>query len=333
MAKKDKTTPATASAVTGNKWMLAGIGIIIVILAIIAILMATSSGSTGGSVAAVPMAECGRTVIDYANANLVQANTTATLGGVTEKNGVYNIAVTYQGREITLYATKDCSFLFSGITDLKAAPATETTPVPTTVAAPVKSASPTVELFVMSFCPYGVQAETAMKPVVDLLGSKADFNVRYIATVQGTTADSVKSLHGLAEAKEDLRQLCVAKYYPQQLWTYIEGINAQCYPTWQNATQLAACQQNVTATLSMDNQKIETCAASSEGLDLLRADGVITAKESVSGSPTLIINGQRYNGQRTAEAYKQFICDRFTTAPAECATNLSSTAAASSGSC
>ncbi len=331
MAKKDKPEPA--SPVSGNKWVLAGIGIIIVILAIIAILMATGSGSTGGSVAAVPPMECGRTIIAYANENLVQANTTATLSTVTEKNGVYNIAVLYQGRNITLYATKDCAFLFSGITDLKAPVTTAATPVPTTVAPPVKSASPTVDLYVMSFCPYGVQAETAMKPVADLLGSKADFNVRYIATVQGTTADSVKSLHGLAEAKEDLRQLCVAKYYPQQLWSYIAGIDAQCYPSWQNATLLAACQQNVTATLSMDNQKIETCAGGSEGLDLLKADETATKNNGVSGSPTLIINGQLYNGQRTAAAYKQFICDRFTTAPAECATNLSSTAAAASGSC
>ena len=37
-----------------------------------------------------------------------------------------------------------------------------------------KTDKPNVELFVMSFCPYGVQAETAMKPVVDLLGDSAD---------------------------------------------------------------------------------------------------------------------------------------------------------------
>ena len=58
----------------------------------------------------------------------------------------------------------------------------------------------------MSFCPYGTQAETAMLPVVNLLGAKATITVQYIANVSGTTAASVVSLHGPSEAMEDLRQ-------------------------------------------------------------------------------------------------------------------------------
>jgi glutaredoxin len=216
-------------------------------------------------------------------------------------------------------------------------PAPVTTPrvtlSPTPVPEPVKSARPSVELFVMSFCPYGVQAENAMEPVVDLLGAKADFNIRYIATVNGETPDQVRSLHGLPEAKEDLRQLCVDKYYPEKLWPYLMDLNALCYPLNRNATQLASCQQNVTATLGMDNQQIETCAIGGEGLALLKADETVTKSLKVTGSPTLFMNGQKYAGQRTPEAYKQAICARFETVPAECATNLSSTAAASTGSC
>jgi glutaredoxin len=209
-------------------------------------------------------------------------------------------------------------------------PTTSPTPVPE----PVKSARPSVELFVMSFCPYGVQAENAMEPVVNLLGTKADITVRYIASVSGTTVDSVKSLHGLPEAKEDLRQLCIAKYYPQALWPYLVDVNAQCYPVNKNVTQLASCQKSVTAARGIDNQKIETCAGGSEGLALLKADEAITQNLKVTGSPTLIMNGQRYSGLRTAEAYKQGICARFETPPAECSVNLSAQAVASStGSC
>ena len=209
-------------------------------------------------------------------------------------------------------------------------PTTSPTPVPE----PVKSARPSVELFVMSFCPYGVQAENAMEPVVGLLGTKADITVRFIATVQGTTVDSVKSLHGLPEAKEDLRQLCVAKYYPQELWPYLMDVNAQCYPVYKNATQIEFCQKNATATRGIDNQKIETCAYGSEGIALLKADEAITKNLKITGSPTLIMNGQKYVGQRTAEAYKQGICARFETPPAECSVNLSDLAvAASYGSC
>ena len=213
------------------------------------------------------------------------------------------------------------------------APSAKSTTSPTPIPEPVKSSRPSVELFVMSFCPYGVQAENAMAPVSGLLGSKTDIKVRYIATVNGETVDSVKSLHGLLEAKEDLRQLCVAKSYPDIFWDYLNLINAQCYPIYKNATQLESCQKNVTATLDIDNQKIETCAGGSEGMALLKIDETITSNLKVTGSPTLFINGQKYSGQRTPDAYKQFICARFDTPPAECSVNLSAQAAAASGSC
>ena len=332
MSKKVQTS---TSSVLGNKGLIAGIIIILVIIALVAIFFATAN--TGG-VAALPPEECGAAVISYVNTNLAAANTTATLVSVTEKNGMYQIAGLYQARNMSLYATKDCNLMFTSSYNLKATPTPTSSPKPTTsptpIPLPVKSARPSTELFVMSFCPYGVQAEDAMDPVVDLLGTKADFTVRYIATVNGDTADAVKSLHGLPEAKEDLRQLCVMKSYPDKFWDYVKLINAQCYPIYKNASQLASCQQNVTATLGFDNQKIETCAGGSEGLALLRADEAITNNYKVTGSPTLIMNGQTYSGLRTAEAYKQGICARFEIPPYECSVNLSAQAvAASSGSC
>jgi predicted DsbA family dithiol-disulfide isomerase len=173
-----------------------------------------------------------------------------------------------------------------------------------------------------------------MKPVAELLGTKADIKVRYIVSINGDSVNSVKSLHGISEAKEDLRQICVAKNSPQKYWSYITELNAQCYPIYKNATQLELCQKNITESLGIDNRQIETCALGSEGLALLRADETITKTLRVTGSPTLIMNGQIYSGQRTPEAYKQAICDRFETPPAECSVNLSAQAvAASSGSC
>jgi glutaredoxin len=326
--------PVTPAPVSGSRWMMAGIIVIVVIIAMVGILYAT--GILGGS-SAVPPEECGKTVISYVNTNLVAANATATLVSVNEKDGVYQIAARYQEQDVVFYATKNCGYIFSGIHNMKPTPtptpasSLQPTPSPTTAIAPVKSARPSVELFVMSFCPYGVQAENLMQPVVGLFGTKANITVRYIANVQGTTVDSVTSLHGASEAKEDLRQLCIAKYYPQKVWPYLTAFNAQCYPGWQNATQLESCQKNVTATLGITD--IETCASGSEGLALLKAEGAITSSYKVTGSPTLIINGQRYSGSRTTEAYKQTICARFETPPAECSVNLSAQTVAASGSC
>jgi hypothetical protein len=208
--------------------------------------------------------------------------------------------------------------------------------VKTTVppAAPQKSSRPTVDLYVMSFCPYGVQAETAMKPVAALLGTKADFRVHYIVTVKNSTLEGIQSLHGPQEAKEDLRQLCVMKYYPDRFWAYIEGINAQCYPGYRDAAGLDRCWRNVSSALGIDAGTVTSCAYGSEGLAMLREDAQIATEKRITGSPTLQTNSQTYAGQRTPEAYKQAVCDRFINPPPECATNLSGLPAGqASGSC
>jgi glutaredoxin len=205
---------------------------------------------------------------------------------------------------------------------------------PQATPAPVTSARPVVDLYVMSFCPFGTQAETVMSPVVGLLGSKADIRVRYITTITGSTVDSVDSLHGMSEAAEDLQQICLNKYYPDKYWAYLNTFNAQCYPSWQDAAVLDSCRKNTTAALSMDSARIDTCARGSEGLALLMADETASAKDSATASPTLFINGVRYPGSRTPEAYKQAICNSFETVPAECSTVLSSaTASGMTGGC
>lgn len=201
------------------------------------------------------------------------------------------------------------------------------TPVPL-----VKTTRPTVELYVMSFCPYGVQAEKVVKPVVALLGKDANFKILYIATVPGTDLSTAKSLHGNAEAIEDARQLCVAIHTPEKYWDYISAFDTQCYPVWKNQTQLIACQANVTADLGI-SETITQCASGSEGFELLKADASSVSSAGITSSPTILINGQKYTGSRTSESIKQAICEHFDIAPDVCNTVLSSEVAIASGNC
>ena len=268
---------------------------------------------------------CGNKVLLYVNQNLVQPGSQATLNQVTEVNGVYEISLQYNAQPVSLYATRDCSLLFPNYYDMNASSSGSRQ-----VAAqqpPVKTDRPVVDLWVMAFCPYGTQAEAAMKPVVDLLGSKADIRLRYIATVSGTTADSVSSLHGAAEAQEDLRQVCMQKYYPEKYWNYVGQFDDACYPVSTSAAIQTSCELNASAAAGITMSTIESCASGAEGVTLLKTDESVGDKNGVTGSPTLIINGVTYSGARTPEAYKEAICNSFTTAPAECATNLTGTSA------
>ena len=189
-------------------------------------------------------------------------------------------------------------------------------------APPIKTERPVVDLYIMAFCPGGTYAGNVMKPVAALLGSKADIRVRYLTTSTGTTVASVQSLHGMSEVKEDLRQICILKKNPEKFWEYLGKFNDACYPQYQNAALLDSCRVNVTMAVGIDSKIIETCASGDEGLALLKADEALSYKDRASSSPTLLINGQEYRGTRTPDAYKQAICDRFVTAPAECSTIL-----------
>jgi glutaredoxin len=301
----------------------------IVILVVIALVVWFSSSAAGNLVS--PQV-CGDKVLAYVNQNLVQQGSQATLDHVAEINGVYQIGVRYNSQLISLYTPKDCSLLFTNYYNMNASAGGNRQAA--TQQSPVKSDRPVVDLYVMAFCPYGTQAEAVMKPVVDLLGSKADIRLRYITTVSGTTADSVSSLHGPTEVQEDLRQICIQKYYPGKLWDYVSRFDATCYPASSNADVQKSCLLNASGAAGIDMSKIENCASGPEGVSLLKADEADSDKNGASASPTLIINGVTYSGARTPQAYKTGICNSFTSAPVECATNLTdSTPAGSTGGC
>ncbi len=300
-------------------------GIVIVGVIIFAVL---SLGSQMGAV--VPVRTCGERTLSYVNGNLVEAGTAATLVSANETHGMYQVTVDYQGEVIPLFVTRDCDLLFMAGRDMNIAIGT---PAPTPTPTPVKTDRPGVELYVMSFCPYGIQAETAMKPVSDLLGSRADIRVLYLTRVGGTTVASVESLHGPVEVQEDFRQACIEKHYPDRFWDYLSGFNAACSSLSGNATATAGCSARVSSSLGMDNTGIDGCVTGPEGLDLISSDEASAVKAGAASSPTLLINGVEYGGARTPEAYKQAICGSFTTTPAECQTVLSTQQAAAGGSC
>lgn len=68
---------------------------------------------------------------------------------------------------------------------------------------------PTLELFVMSYCPYGVQAEEKLLPIVKEFGDKINFKLQFIVQekkepfVQDITPFT--SLHGYPEVAENIR--------------------------------------------------------------------------------------------------------------------------------
>lgn len=154
-----------------------------------------------------------------------------------------------------------------------------------------------VDVFVMSDCPYGVQAENSMKEVLNNFGNKIVFNINYIATDNGNGTFS--SLHGEYEAQEDIRQLCVKKYYPAKLMDYIWCRNEQGV----QAGDWTTCATNN----GIVSKTIETCT-NGEGKGLLSANIKVAEGLGISASPTWLINNKYQASGIDAESIKKVIC-------------------------
>jgi protein-disulfide isomerase len=276
----------------------------------------------------------GRSAIDFINNNLVEGTDKATLVSIEEEAGLYKVTTSYKGQNIPVYVSKDGKYIFlSQPLDMTQNLPKSEEQATSKFDAPDKDV-PEVELYVMSFCPFGVQAENTMKPVFDLLKSKANFKIRFIAKVNGDDYKSVDSLHGPSEAMEDLRQICIMKYYDKETyWNYLMEINTKCYPSYRDEKALDACWREAAKKFNIDDKKVDDCSKSKEALDLLKADEQLTTKYNVMGSPTLIINGATYNGARTPEAFKQAVCSGFKNPPTECNQTLKESSASVGGSC
>ena len=156
-----------------------------------------------------------------------------------------------------------------------------------------------VDLHVMAQCPYGVQAEAAFKDVVSKFGPDLDLHVEYIG--QSASGGDPSSMHGPNEVKGDLTQVCVQKYAPAKAFDFILCQNEN---NKEVATNGAACATK----LGIPADKVTACADGQEGKDLLLASFKRSQEKGASGSPTIFIAGNKYEGGRKPTDFMKAIC-------------------------
>lgn len=269
-------------------------------------------------------------VENFVKNNLIQPETEFAIKDITEENGLYKVTVSLGKQDIVSYLTKDGKKFFPQVMDIAEveAKAEETKKQEEESNKEVpKADKPKVELFVMSFCPYGNKAEDTMKSVYDLLKNKVDFSFRYIVE---STDGKIQSLHGEPEVIQNEREACVLKDSGKDKWfAFVTYVNKNCGSD-------GACWEAGAKATGLNVAKINACVKES-GAALMTADAEISKNANASGSPTMLINGVSTKAvyqYGNSEAYKQAICDAFTTAPAECVKKLSAaTSTAEGGSC
>jgi len=167
-----------------------------------------------------------------------------------------------------------------------------------------------LDFYVMSQCPYGLQVENSIAPVLEKLGADIDFNLNFIAN---ENADGTfRSLHGQPEVDGNIAQLCASKYDPDK---YMDMVVCQN----QNSKAIPGNWEQCATDNGLEVEKIRTCYEGDEGADLLRASIAETNKVKATGSPTIYINDVKYAGARGENDFLRAICNEYESdRPAAC---------------
>jgi hypothetical protein len=156
-----------------------------------------------------------------------------------------------------------------------------------------------LDLFVMSQCPFALQAEGSLDAFLKAIGPDVDFRMHFIVDHDGK---QFQSMHGQAEVDEDMRQACAQKHYAKdrKFLKYIACRNkARVSGDWKKC-----------AVGGIDAKVIDACARGKEGLALLDADMRLGNDLGVNGSPTWMANNRHLFMGLSPEAIRQGYCDR-----------------------
>jgi len=169
-----------------------------------------------------------------------------------------------------------------------------------------------VELYAMSQCPYGVEAETAFKEVVAQLGADIDFKVEFIG--RSDESGALSSLHGPPEVAGNIVQACAMKYSAK----WFEFIQCQNEDYKAVAVNGEACAKKI----GLPVEKVMACANGPEGQELMKTSFAKAQKNDVGGSPTIHVAGKDYAGDRSPKGLMRAICDAYTGAKPGACSNI-----------
>lgn len=298
-------------------------GIILVVLFTVGVFMTKNDKAK-----VVTPAEAKAKTEKFIKDNLLTEGTKFTLSDAKEYNkGLYEFEITIADSKepFKSYLTKDGKMFVPSAMDIDkitqekegaADTATDSSAKDAPAVEAPKSDKPKVEVFVMSYCPYGTQIEKGIIPVAQALKGKIDFKIKFVSY----------AMHGEKELKENMVQYCIDKEQGDKMLTYVD-----CFVKSNNGES-----DKCLAAAKVDKKKVEACVAATDKqfkvmetfkkgeeawgnqfppFAIHKADN---EKYSVQGSPTLIINGKEISAGRDSASLAKAICGAFNKKPAEC---------------
>jgi hypothetical protein len=219
------------------------------------------------------------------------------IDSVSNEGSYYELMITYDGNQIPVQVTLDGNYLMTGLVPIgEGATAPSQPNAPSQPQEIPKSDKPVVELFVMTHCPYGTQAEKGYIPTIVALDDKIDSSVKFVHYF----------LHD-PEYTETPVQICIREEQGDKFNTYLK----EFLVAGDSAASLTKA--------GVDETALNDCIENRYD-DYYASDSALSEGYGVRGSPTLVINGVIAQSGRDSNSYLQTICSAFNNAPEECET-------------
>lgn len=252
----------------------------------------------------------------------------AVIKEITEDRGLYKLLVVVesQGRtqEVESYMTLDGEKFFTQAIDIEIktadAPQAEGGQQPSSGEAVNKQDKPKIELFVMSHCPFGTQIEKGIIPVLEIFGDKINFELKFCDY----------AMHGKKEIDEQLNQYCIQKEEPTKLLDYLKcfletGVSTGCLAKAKvDNTKLKYCTQKADEEFEVTDNLNDESRWFNGNYPQFNVNKEDVDKYDISGSPALVLNGEKIASARDPQSLMKTICFGFTNVPDECGETLSS---------
>ncbi len=155
-----------------------------------------------------------------------------------------------------------------------------------------------VEFYVMSQCPFGLQVESGIKPILDKFGDTINFKLEFV----GLEKDGeFQSLHGQTELDGNKVQLCAQEHESEKFLEMILCMNEE-------ATKIPDNWEDCAKDLELNIEKITECYEGEEGNNLLKETFKKANEKKVQGSPTMYFNDELYTGDRDEDSFTRAVC-------------------------
>ncbi len=223
----------------------------------------------------------------------------------------------------TIYISNDGKKVFSKIVDFDEVEKAEKAALKKGIVQN-KTEKPKVELFVMSYCPFGTQMEKGYLPAIKALGDKIDSKIKFVHY----------AMHGKKEMDQNTLQYCIQKNNPEKFNDYLTcflekgetGIDTCLSENKLSKKDLETCVSETDKKFNISKDFKDKKSYLSGKYPKFEIDSNEAKKYGVQGSPTLVINGQKIEGvARDAKSVLKTICSAFTKQPEECKVDLSDT--------